>query len=128
MGIANIITGLLGGIPTCHGAGGLAAHYRFGARTGGSNVMIGLIFMIIALAFGKFGITMLTSIPNAVLGILLIFAGLELGVLVRDLNTRNEIFIAILIASIGFITTNMSIAFVIGIVVTYLTHLFKIKL
>ena len=40
MGMINILIGFFGGIPLCHGAGGLAAHYRFGARTGGSNLMI----------------------------------------------------------------------------------------
>ena len=35
MGLANLGAGFLAGMPVCHGAGGLAAHYRFGARTGG---------------------------------------------------------------------------------------------
>jgi len=40
MGIANILTFLIGGMPLCHGAGGLASHYRFGARTAGSNLIV----------------------------------------------------------------------------------------
>lgn len=38
----------IGGFPMCHGAGGMAAHYRFGARTGGSDIMIGLLFVAIS--------------------------------------------------------------------------------
>lgn len=72
MGLANIIAGVIGGMPMCHGAGGLAAHYRFGARTGGANLMIGAIFLFIGIVFGKTGIALLSSIPNAILGVLLL--------------------------------------------------------
>ncbi len=128
MGIINIITGFLGGMPMCHGAGGLAAHYRFGARTGGSSLMIGFIFLVVALGFGSIGMTLFSSIPNAVLGILLLFAGLELAVLIRDITEKNDLFVAILIAGIGFVTTNMGIAFLIGIIVTYLIKWKKVVL
>ena len=128
MGIANIAVGLLGAMPMCHGAGGLAAHYRFGARTGGSNIMIGILFIVIALVFGKIGISLLSSIPNAVLGVLLLFAGLELALLVRDLRKRQELFITFLIAGIGLATTNMSIAFASGIVVAWLLQWQKIEI
>ncbi|MBT4286236.1 MAG: sulfate permease [Deltaproteobacteria bacterium] len=128
MGIINIITGFLGGMPMCHGAGGLAAHYRFGARTGGSNLMIGTVFLVIALGFGSIGLVLFSSIPNAVLGILLLFAGLELAVLIRDIKEKNDLFITILIAGIGFVTTNMGIAFFIGIIVTHLIKWKKVVL
>ncbi len=127
MGITNVFAGFLGAMPMCHGAGGLAAHYRFGARTGGSNMMIGIIFLIIALAFGKIGITLLSSIPNAVLGILLFYAGIELALLVRDVSEKDDLFISLLIAGIGFSTTNMGIAFVAGILVMRLIRWRRIQ-
>ncbi len=119
MGLFNLVGGFFGAMPMCHGAGGLAAHYRFGARTGGSNVMIGLIFVVIALIFGKFGITLLAVIPNAVLGVLLLFAGLELAMIVMDLNRKTDFFVAFLIAGVALACTNMSIAFAAGIVVSF---------
>ncbi len=122
MGLANLFAGLMAAMPICHGAGGLAAHYRFGARTGGSNIMIGLLFILIALGFGGIGIILLSAIPNAVLGVLLLFAGLELALLIRDIEARRDLFIAVLIAGIGLATTNMSIAFVSGIVVSQFLH------
>ncbi len=128
MGLANLFVGLFGAMPMCHGAGGLAAHYRFGARTGGSNIMIGLIFVMIALGFGVAGISLLTSIPNAILGTLLLFAGLELALLVRDLTEKKDLFIVFLIAGIGLATSNMSIAFGAGIVVSWLMKLKNIKI
>ena len=114
MGLVNLVIGAIGGMPVCHGAGGLAAHYRFGARTGGSNIMIGVVFLVIALVFGKIGISFLSAIPNAVLGILLVFAGLELALMIRDMEEKNDFFVTILIAGIGFATTNMGIAFFVG--------------
>ncbi|MDF1530269.1 MAG: putative sulfate/molybdate transporter, partial [Sedimenticola sp.] len=122
MGLANLFVGLMAAMPVCHGAGGLAAHYRFGARTGGSNIMIGLLFILIALGFGGIGIILLSAIPNAVLGVLLLFAGLELALLIRDITERRDLFIAFLIAGIGLATTNMSIAFVSGIIVARFLH------
>ena len=117
MGLINIPVGFLAGMPMCHGSGGLAAHYRFGARTGGANIMIGFIFVLIALAFGTVGVALLSSIPHAVLGVLLLFAGLELAILVRDVKSKSDLFVTILIAGTGLATTNMGIAFGAGIVV-----------
>ena len=128
MGLANIVTGLLAAMPMCHGAGGLAAHYRFGARTGGSNIMIGTILIVIALAFGVVGVSILSSIPYAVLGVLLLFAGLELVLLVRDVRGREEIFVVFLIAGIGLATTNMGIAFGAGIAADRLIKWAKMRI
>ncbi len=75
IGLVNLAATPLGGFPMCHGAGGLAAHYRFGARTGGANLMIGLLF--VALSFFSTS-PMLTLVPAGVLGALLAFAGVEL--------------------------------------------------
>jgi SulP family sulfate permease len=101
----------------CTGTGGLAAHYRFGARTGGAPIMIGAIFVVLALVLGQLGFTILTLIPNSVLGVLLIFAGLELCPLVRSLKTNEEFFVALLIAGIALAVPNMAWAFGIGILV-----------
>lgn len=128
MGFANIFTGFIAGMPMCHGAGGLAAHYRFGARTGGSNIMIGAAFVILAVAFGKVSVALLGAIPAAVLGILLLFAGLELAMLTRDIKEKNDFFITFLIAGIGLATTNMGIAFVAGMAVQYVLKVARINL
>jgi len=127
MGFANLVTGLLAGMPMCHGTGGLAAHHRFGARTGGSNLMIGTIFLAAALFFSVLGLAVLMSIPNGVLGTLLLFAGLELAMLIRDLNEKNHLFVALLVAGIGFVSSNMGLAFMIGIIVDNLIGWKKIR-
>jgi sulfate permease, SulP family len=128
MGIANLPTGLFGAVPMCHGTGGLAAHYRFGARTGAAPVMIGAFFVILALGLGDMGLTVLSLIPNSVLGVLLVFAGLELCPLVRSLKTNEEYFIAILIAGIALTVPNMAWAFGIGMVADLFIRKAKIKI
>jgi len=115
MGIANLPAGFFGAVPMCHGTGGLAAHYRFGARTGGAPLMIGAILVVLALVFGEAGFTFLTLLPNSVLGVLLIFAGLELCPLIRSLKTNEEYFVALLISGISLAVPNMAWAFGIGI-------------
>ncbi len=128
MGIANFPAGFFGAVPMCHGTGGLAAHYRFGARTGGAPVMIGAILVVMALAFGEAGFALLAMIPNSVLGVLLVFAGLELCPLVRSLKTNEEYFVALTITGIALAVPNMAWAFGIGIAVDFFIRKLRIKI
>jgi len=128
MGLVNLVVGVIGGMPMCHGAGGLAAHFRFGARTGGSNLMIGSLFIILALAFGKASVGLLLSIPASVLGVLLFFAGVELALLIRDLKQKSELFVALVVAGVSLSTVNMGYAFLCGIVLYYLMEKLRIEL
>jgi len=128
MGIANFPAGFFGAVPMCHGTGGLAAHFRFGARTGGAPVMIGAILVVMALAFGEFGFALLAMIPNSVLGVLLVFAGLELCPLVRSLKGNEEYFVALLITGIALAVPNMAWAFGIGITVDLFIRRMKIRI
>ena len=128
MGIMNLPAGFFGAVPMCHGTGGLAAHFRFGARTGGAPIMIGIFFVVIALVLGEFGFTLLAIIPKSVLGVLLVFAGLELCPLLRSLKTNEEYFIALLIAGIALAVPNMGWAFAIGIGTDIFIRKMKIKI
>jgi SulP family sulfate permease len=128
MGIVNLPAGFFGAVPMCHGTGGLAAHYRFGARTGGAPIMIGVFLVVVALILGDLGFTLLALIPNSVLGVLLIFAGLELCPLMRSLTTNEEYFVAILIAGIALSVPNMGWAFGIGILVDLFIRKAKIRI
>ena len=80
VGLTNILLSFLGSMSVCHGAGGLAAQYKFRARTGWSIVFLGTIKIIIALAFGanREFLSTLTNYPHSVLGAMLIFVGSEL--------------------------------------------------
>lgn len=128
MGIVNFLAGFFGAVPMCHGTGGLAAHYRFGARTGGAPVMIGIFFIVVALILGELGFTLLALIPNSVLGVLLVFAGLELCPLLRSLKSNEEYFVALLIAGIALAVPNMAWAFGIGILTDLFIRRFKVRI
>jgi len=117
-GLADIVSFFFGGIPMCHGAGGLAAHYRFGARTAGSNVIIGGIFVLLALVFGENIVAVLRLLPFSLLGVLLVFAGLQLALMIQDLRDRKDLFVALLMLGIA-LATNLGVAFIAGIIAAY---------
>jgi SulP family sulfate permease len=116
MAFANFLSYLLGGMPLCHGAGGLAAHYRFGARTAGSNVMIGIIFIALALILGSSIINFFNILPLSILGILLVFAGAQLTLTIMDLDSRKDFFVATLMLGIT-LASNLAAGFLTGIFV-----------
>jgi SulP family sulfate permease len=119
MAVANGVCFLLGGIPLCHGAGGLAAHYKFGARTGGSNVIIGIIFLCFALFLGQHTTAILHLLPVSILGVLLVFAGSQLSLSILDMMVPKEMFVILLILTIT-LTTSLSWGFAIGLIVAHL--------
>ncbi|MFO8032070.1 MAG: putative sulfate/molybdate transporter, partial [Desulfohalobiaceae bacterium] len=127
MGLANLGSFCLGGMPLCHGAGGLAAHYRFGARTAGSNLMIGGIFLLAALVLGQHILPILNLLPMAVLGVLLVFAGAQLGLTILDLKERKEMFTALLILGIT-LAFNLAGGFLVGIAVAYILRWEKLSI
>ena len=80
----NLVMPLFGGVPSCHGSGGIAGHYAFGARTGGSVVIYGAIFLVLGLFFGGAFAQVIQAFPKPTLGVLLGFEGLATLGLVRD--------------------------------------------
>ena len=114
MGLMNLTAVPFGGFPMCHGAGGLAAQYRFGARTGGSNIISGLILLPIALFFAS--PEFVAIIPFGVFGALLVFVAIELGK--HGLKTDSYV----LTGSIAILAllTNMAIAFIVGMIFAYI--------
>lgn len=128
IGLFNIIIGLLGGFPICHGAGGIAAHHRFSGKTGGTVIILGSVFVLLALT-QTFN-TLLFLIPIPVLGVLLLFDSWQMMVLMRYLPERSQIIIALLVGLTSFITHNLSIALLAGFVMERLlaTSFFKQQL
>ncbi len=114
-GLLNCLTAPLGGIPLCHGAGGMAGHVRFGARTGGSLVMLGVIMMGLALFFRDSVALLFQIFPKAVLGVILFFAGTELAITVRDIGDRKEdLYVMLVVAAVA--PWNMGAAFLAGVI------------
>jgi len=118
MAFANFISFFLGGMPLCHGAGGLAAHYRFGARTAGSNLMIGLIFIALAIFLGEHALSAVNLLPMSILGVLLLFAGSQLSLNVIDMKERKDLFVSLMILGIT-LASNLAFGFIAGIALAY---------
>lgn len=114
MGLSNIAAALFGGVPVCHGCGGLTAHYRLGARTGGAPLMLGVFFLLFGLLGGQSLLPLLQLIPMAILGVLLAYVGVQHGLLARDLRGWREWLPALTVALVGFFTRNLAIGFAAG--------------
>lgn len=110
--IMNLVSCPLGGMPMCHGAGGLAAQHRFGARTGGSVVMLGVVKIALGVALGNSLLVWLQVYPASVLGVLLLFSGFELVRVCRD-QTQPTHMIVMLATAGACLATNTAIGFAI---------------
>ena len=114
-GIMNLVSPLFGGIPMCHGAGGMAGHVRFGAKTGGALVILGSILILIALFFSDSVSIIFKIFPNSILGVILFFAGSELAIVVKDIGDKKSDFYVMLIVA-AFAMWNMGAAFLVGVI------------
>jgi hypothetical protein len=113
IGLMNLTSVPFGGFPMCHGAGGLAGQYRYGARTGAASICAGVIFIVVALLFASADI--LTLISVGFFGALLVFVALEMG---RHSLKTASLPLTILVGVIALLVS-MTAAFVIGIVVAF---------
>ncbi|GAA0491298.1 putative sulfate/molybdate transporter [Pigmentiphaga daeguensis] len=113
-GIMNIFSSVAGGVPMCHGAGGMAGHVAFGARTGGALVILGVILLVLALFFSA-GISLLFKLfPLSILGVILFLTGAQLAlgssVLPADRNQR-----LVALATAALCMWNVAAGFLLGL-------------
>ena len=101
-GSANLLAGAIGGMPVCHGAGGLTAHVAFGARTGGAPLLMGISLLALAIGFGAGLAALLTAFPLPILAALLATAGLLHIGLLRDLRQPWAWALALAVGIVGF--------------------------
>ena len=120
-GIMNLLGPMVGAVPMCHGAGGMAGHVRFGARTGGAPIILGGLLVIVALFFSGSVETIFKIFPAPVLGVILFLTGAQLALGSCDFGkSKEDRFVSLVTA--GCAVWNIGLAFVIG-VATY--HLLK---
>lgn len=116
VGLVNILSGSIMSAPLCHGSGGVTAHYRFGARTPKSSYVIGGICILLAL-FGRAAVGLLKLIPTGVLGVFLVYVGIQHAAYVRDIVRRAPLlFIAVCVGVVSLATTNLMWGFLAGFV------------
>jgi len=86
MGIINLVAPFCGGMPMCHGAGGLAGQYFFGARTGGANILEGAMELALGLFFARSIAALFAAFPLAIVGAMMFLVGIELTRFARDVR------------------------------------------
>lgn len=115
VGLMNL-TCLFGAMPMCHGSGGLAAQSRFGARTNGSILILGTVKLLAAVVLGSSLLPIISAFPESLLGVLLLIAGMQLILTVRDVRELFDIAIVLAMAVTSIISTSLTIGFMFGVV------------
>jgi SulP family sulfate permease len=113
IGLANLAIGVVGGLPVCHGSGGLTAHYRFGARTGGATLIMGVLYITLAIAIFFSGDLFLRFIPPWLIGLMLLYVGICHALLVRGL--MEQVWLALSMGIIALLTGNLLYSLVFGL-------------
>ena len=118
-GVANLFAGSIGGMPVCHGAGGLTAHYTFGARTAAAPLVMGSVLVVLALAVGSGLAALLVAFPLPILAALLAVAGLLHIGLLRDLQGAPAWAAALLVGALGA-TVGLAVGLAAGLALWWL--------
>jgi len=108
----NLVNPFFGGVPTCHGSGGMVGHYTFGARTGGSILIYGSIFLVLGLFFAAGFQQVVQVFPLPILGVLLFFEAAALMAMIRD-----SVESLLLVVIVGLIACGLPYGYAVGLVV-----------
>jgi len=119
MGIMNVVVPFFGGMPMCHGAGGLAGQYYFGARTGGTNIIEGAIEIALGVLLGGSIAAIFAAFPLAIVGAMMLLVGIEMVKFARDLRFNRQL-IPVVVTLAGSLLANMAVGFAAGLVIHYL--------
>lgn len=126
-GLMNLAGSAIGGVPMCHGAGGMAGHVAFGARTGGALIILGALLLVLAVFFsGSIG-ALFRLFPAAILGVVLFLTGAQLALGSCEFSKdKGERFVTLVTA--GFAMWNVGAAFLVGIAGSYIAKRGWLKL
>jgi MFS superfamily sulfate permease-like transporter len=118
-GLMNLLSASVGGVPMCHGAGGMAGHVQFGARTGGALVILGIVLLATAVFFSGSVATFMRLFPPSVLGVILFLTGAQLALGACDISKdKGERFVIMVTGALA--VWNVGIAFVVGVTAYWL--------
>ena len=126
-GVMNLTGAVLGGVPMCHGAGGMAGHVAFGARTGGAPIILGSILLCLALFFSASIHALFDVFARPVLGVILFLTGAQLALGSCDFSkNKGERFITL--TTTAFAMWNVGLAFLVGLALAYLEKRGRLRL
>jgi predicted benzoate:H+ symporter BenE len=118
-GLINLFSAGVGGVPLCHGAGGMAGHVQFGARTGGALIILGVVLLLIARLFSGSVATLFRLFPPVILGVILFLTGAQLALGGSDFSAdKGARFVTVITAALA--VWNVGIAFLVGVAADWL--------
>jgi MFS superfamily sulfate permease-like transporter len=122
--IANLIMPWFSGIPVCHGCGGIAGHYAFGARTGGAVIIYGSLYLLLGLFLSGQISHVIEVFPKPILGVVLLFEAVTLLLFIRDqAGSQRDLMIALLVAMIAFtLPQGYVVGLLVGTAIYYLAE------
>lgn len=119
VGVMNMVGCWFGAMPSCHGAGGLAAQVRFGARTGAAPVFLGIVKIALALLFGSSLVALFNSFPSPILGAMLVAAGIELAAFSKKQRGQRGMAVMLLTATVALALNNVAAGVAAGLIAAY---------
>ena len=119
-GIANVLLCPFGAMPMCHGAGGLAAQFRFGARTGLAPIIFGAVLLVLAVGLARHASALFALIPVGAVGALLILAGADLAISRRLFDGRPSCSWVIGATALITVTVNPALGLILGWVAEFI--------
>ncbi|KAJ1411025.1 Molybdate transporter 1/2 [Sesbania bispinosa] len=123
VGLMNLVGGWFGAMPSCHGAGGLAGQYKFGGRSGGCVALLGAAKLVLGFVLGSSLAHFFNQFPVGILGVLLLFAGIELAMASRDMNTKEDSFVMLICTAVSLVGSSAALGFLCGMVIFGLLRL-----
>ncbi len=115
-GLANLLLAPFGAMPMCHGAGGVQAQHRFGARTGLAPVLLGCVLLVLGLGLAGSAAQLLAVIPLPAVGALLLVAGGDLALSRRLFDAQPSCRPVIAMAAGATVAFNPAVGLAIGCV------------
>ena len=125
-GVMNLVLPFLGGMPLCHGAGGLAGQYYFGARAGGTNILEGLLEISLGLFLADSIASLFAAFPSAIIGTMMLLVAVEMVKFSRDVRWSPDLIPLGITVAVA-IPTNMAFGFAAGMAVHHLIRLMPVR-
>ena len=123
VGLMNLVGGWFGAMPSCHGAGGLAGQYKFGGRSGGCVAILGAAKLLLAFVVGSSLAHIFNQFPVGILGVLLLFAGIELAMASRDMKTKEDSFVMLICTAVSLVGSSAALGFLYGMIIFVIVRL-----
>jgi len=117
----NLASPLFGGMSMCHGVGGLAGQHYYGARTGGTNIIEGLIEISLGIFLAAGIATIFSEFPRPIIGAMMFLVGLNMVKFARDVKLSWDLLPLVVTAGVALVPrSNMAYGFAAGLALHHL--------